>query len=65
MHQIHSRYIPKLLDEKNIVLTKELMEKRVDNAYEMFIKRQNKLAQYYNQKIDQYETAITTTQRRS
>ena len=37
------------------------MEKRVDNAYEMFIKRQNKLAQYYNQKIDQYDTAITTT----
>ena len=48
MHQIHSRYIPKLLDEKNIVLTKQLMEKRVDNAYEMFMKRQNKLAQYYN-----------------
>lgn len=60
MHQIHSRFIPKLLDEKNIVLTKQLMEKRVDNAYEMFLKRQHKLAQYYNQNIDQYHTAINT-----
>ncbi len=60
MHQIHSRFIPKLLDEKNIVLTKQLIEKRVDIAYEMFVKRQHKLSQYYNQNIDQYHTAIDT-----
>ena len=60
MHQIHSRFIPKLLDEKNIVLTKQLIEKRVDNAYEMFVKRQHKLSQYYNQNIEQYHTAIDT-----
>jgi len=61
MHQIHSRFIPKLLDDKNIVLAKQLIEKRVDNAYEMFLNRQHKLAQYYNQEIDPHESHINTT----
>jgi hypothetical protein len=52
MHQIHSRFIPKLIDDRNLQLAKKLIERRVDNAYEMFMKRQEKLAHYYNQNFD-------------
>ena len=40
--QIHGRFIPKIVAEKNGDLAKALMDKKIDNAYKRFIKRQDK-----------------------
>lgn len=52
--QIHGRFIPKIVADKNGGLAKALMEKKIDNAYERFIKRQDKekLTHYFNQDLN-------------
>ena len=52
--QIHSRFIPKLVEDKNNELAKQMIDKKVDNAYDRFIKRQDKekLTHYFNQDLN-------------
>jgi hypothetical protein len=39
-----------LVEEKNVELTKALVDKKIDKAYERFIRRQDKekITQYFN-----------------
>jgi hypothetical protein len=52
--QIHSRFVPKAIIDKNVELAKVLMDKKVENAYDRIIKRQDKekLTHYFNQDLN-------------